>query len=195
MLISEIRKIPIKVTGLLIICISLNFFLLPHEIASAGVGAVGFLVQVLWGVDLHLTVWIINVSMLILTLFLLGKATFFRILLGSLLFPLFLSILPEMKLLDSYPLSLILGSFCFSFGVYFLIKIDSSNGGLNVPPLFFKKYFNLDESLGMFISNLVILLLNFIVQGLEKAFIASISIVLMSLFMKLLLKLPIHFIK
>ena len=46
------------------ICIALNFFLLPHSIASAGVGSIGYLIETGLAIDRHLIVWGINLIML-----------------------------------------------------------------------------------------------------------------------------------
>lgn len=79
----RLKKVPAVLTGLLWISLSLNFFLLPHNIASGGVGAIGFLVEMIFAVDRHLIVTIVNFTMLALAFIFLGKQTFAKTLLGS----------------------------------------------------------------------------------------------------------------
>lgn len=100
------------------------------------------------------------------------------------LFPIYLRLLPEYQLLSSYTLSLLIGSCLFSFGIYSLYRVGASNGGVTVPPLLFEKYFRMDKAIGIFVTNLVIILLNFVALGMRKAVIAALSIGLISLFMK-----------
>lgn len=44
-MLKELKKTPIILLGVVFIAIGLNWFLLPHDIASAGVGAIGHLVE------------------------------------------------------------------------------------------------------------------------------------------------------
>ncbi|EPI05594.1 hypothetical protein D920_00080 [Enterococcus faecalis 13-SD-W-01] len=173
--------------GLLWISLSLNFFLLSHNIASASVGSIGFLVEIIFAVNRHLTVTIVNFVMLILAFIFLGRQVFAKTLLGSMLFPILLRFLPEYQLIPSYTLSLLIGSCLFSFGIYSLYRVGASNGGVTVPLLLFEKYFRIDKAIGIFVTNLIIILLNFVAFGIKKAIIAAVSIVLISLFMKFIM--------
>ncbi|EPH96536.1 hypothetical protein D920_02066 [Enterococcus faecalis 13-SD-W-01] len=181
-----VKKVPAVLIGLLWISLSLNFFLLPHNIASGGVGAIGFLVEMIFSVDRHLIVTVVNFTMLALAFLFLGRQTFAKTLLGSLLFPVYLRFLPEYQLLSSYTLSLLVGSCLFSFGIYSLYRVGASNGGVTVPPLLFEKYFRMDKAIGIFVTNLIIIVLNFVALGIRKAVIAALSIGLISLFMKVM---------
>jgi len=73
---SLIKKNLALLLGVLWICIALNFFLLPHSIASAGVGSIGYLIETGWSINRHIIVWGINLLMLALA-FLLLKAWHF----------------------------------------------------------------------------------------------------------------------
>lgn len=61
-----IKKNLALLLGVLWICIALNFFLLPHSIASAGVGSIGYLIETGWSINRHIVVWGINLLMLAL---------------------------------------------------------------------------------------------------------------------------------
>ena len=69
---SLIKKNLALLLGVLWICIALNFFLLPHSIASAGVGSIGYLIETGWSINRHIVVWGINLLMLALAFLLLS---------------------------------------------------------------------------------------------------------------------------
>jgi len=91
---------------------------LPHSIASAGVGSIGYLIETGWSINRHIVVWGINLLMLALAFLLLKREVFVNTVIGSLAFPVLLALLPEIMLLRFYSVSLILGSFFFSFGIF-----------------------------------------------------------------------------
>lgn len=65
-MIKEIKKTPMILLGLIFISIGLNWFLLPHDIAAAGVGSIGHLVEINFSINRSLTVWSINLTMLVM---------------------------------------------------------------------------------------------------------------------------------
>lgn len=190
-----IKRIGLISLGVLWICIALNFFLLPHSIASAGVGSIGYLIETGFAINRHLVVWAINLIMLGLAFLLLERKVFINTVLGSLLFPAMLALLPEWMVWDLYPASLILGSFFFSLGIFSLYWIGASNGGVTIPPLIFEKYFGLKKAFGVFLTNTTIIVLNFWVFGLREAIISACSIYLIAFFMNILLKGQRHLAK
>lgn len=171
--------------GLAIISLALNFFLLPHNIASAGVGAIGHLLELRWSVSSIYTVWFINLFMLVLTYIMLDRQVFSKIFLGSLLFPIFLKVIPANQVLFSHMASLIIGSTLFSLGVFFLYKSNSSNGGITIPPIILERYFRIPTHRGLLLTNLVIIFLNFYILRPVDGLFAVLSILIMTFSMKL----------
>ncbi|MEO1769820.1 YitT family protein [Candidatus Enterococcus ferrettii] len=170
--------------GLLLVSFSLNFFLLPHSIASAGVGAIGHLLEVQFAIHSMKTVWLINILMLLLSYWLLDRSVFSKVLIGSLLFPLFLMIVPITPLFSSYAGSLIFGSGLFSLGVFTLYTAGSSNGGVTIPPLILEKHFRIPAPTGLLLTNLLIIILNFSILDPLNGLSAATSILIMSYSMK-----------
>ena len=94
---SLIKKNLALLLGVLWICIALNFFLLPHSIASAGVGSIGYLIETGWSINRHIIVWGINLLMLALAFLLLKREVFVNTVIGSLAFPVLLALLPKIS--------------------------------------------------------------------------------------------------
>ena len=128
------------ILGLFFITVGLNWFLLPHDIASAGVGAIGHLVETAFSIQRSVTVWSINLMMLLLACPI-RKISIFKTVAGSLLFPVVLEIVPKVEMISSHFFSLISGSLLFSLGVYTLYTVGASNGGITIPPIIFHKFF------------------------------------------------------
>lgn len=185
---AELKKFPGILAGILIITIGLNFFLLPHSIASAGVGSIGYLIETLLFIDRTIVVWGVNVSMLCLAFLFLEREVFLKTLVGSLLFPIILNSVPVVAVTRFFGVALIMGSFLFSLGIFILYQIGASNGGVTVPPLIFNRYFGIDRATGVFLTNLIIIFLNQLVFGFQAALVSAISIYLIAFFMRKMLQ-------
>ena len=185
-MLKELKKTSVILIGVLFITIGLNWFLLPHDIASAGVGAIGHLVETAFLIPKAITVWVVNITMLTLAILLLGKIIFVKAVIGSLLFPIILEIIPKTALFYSQFLSLIVGSLLFSSGVYTLYTVGASNGGVTIPPIILQKFFRIPVSRGLLLTNLIIVWLNYLVFGWRETVYVLFSIVLSSFFLKLL---------
>lgn len=185
-MIKEIKKTPMILLGLIFISIGLNWFLLPHDIAAAGVGSIGHLVEINFSINRSLTVWSINLTMLVMAALFLGKLVFIKSVIGSLLFPIILGFVPMFALLSSHFISLIIGSLLFSLGVYSLYSVGASNGGITIPPIIFNKYFRLSISKGLLLTNLIIIFFNYITFGLLETAFVILSIGISTLFIAIL---------
>lgn len=180
---SVIKQIPLVTLSLALIGISINMFLAPHHIAAGGVSGIGVLVEQAFGINRVTTVLVLNLLMLILTFFFLGRPVFIKTVIGSMLLPISLAVVPEIKVVEDPFLAVIFGSAIFAVGVAILYKIGASSGGTTIPPLIFQKYFGISTSLGLLLTDAVIVIFNIFVFGTEAFFFAILSLVLTSIVM------------
>lgn len=180
---SVIKQIPLVTIAIALIGISINMFLAPHDIAAGGVSGIGILVEQAFGIDRATTVFVLNGFMLILTFFFLGKSVFVRTVIGSILLPISLAVVPEIMVTSDRLLSVIFGSAIFALGVAILYKIGASSGGTTIPPLIFKKYFGISTSIGLLVTDSVIVIFNIFVFGFEEFLFAILSLVITSIVM------------
>ena len=180
---SVIKQIPLVTLSLALIGISINMFLAPHHIAAGGVSGIGVLVEQAFGMNRATTVLVLNLLMLILTFFFLGRPVFIKTVIGSMLLPISLAVVPEIKVVEDPFLAVIFGSAIFAVGVAILYKIGASSGGTTIPPLIFQKYFGISTSLGLLLTDAVIVIFNIFVFGTEAFFFAILSLVLTSIVM------------
>lgn len=180
---SVIKQIPLVTLSLALIGISINMFLAPHHIAAGGVSGIGVLVEQAFGINRATTVLVLNLLMLILTFFFLGRPVFIKTVIGSMLLPISLAVVTEIKVVEDPFLAVIFGSAIFAVGVAILYKIGASSGGTTIPPLIFQKYFGISTSLGLLLTDAVIVIFNIFVFGTEAFFFAILSLVLTSIVM------------
>lgn len=180
---AQIKNI-IQITfAVLLLSLSVNMFLGPHDIAAGGVSGLGILMEKMINIDRSVVVFSLNIVMLILAAIFLGKKVFFNTLYGSMLFPFLLAIVPEIMLTTDRLLSVIFGSTIFAIGVATLYKIRASSGGTTIPPLIFDKYFNVSPSIGLFVTDSFIVLLSLFVFGFEEFLFAILANALVSIVM------------
>lgn len=183
LLIEKVKHVMKIAVAVLILAISINLFLGPHHIAAGGASGIGILVESALGINRSVVVLAINVVVLILAAIFLGKKIFFSTLIGSLLFPLALRVVPTIKVTDERLLSVIFGSIIFAAGVAILYNIQASSGGTTIPPLIFEKYFGVNTSLGLLLTDTVIVFMSLYVFGFEEFLFAILSLGITSIVM------------
>ncbi|MGQ5709387.1 YitT family protein [Lactobacillus sp. PSON] len=161
--------------GLEIIAISINLFYGPINIAAGGSTGISILVDAVWGINRSITVFVVNILMLILAAVFLGKKTTKNVALGSLLLPLLMEITPSFKATNNELLAVIYGGALMGLGVSLLYRVNASSGGTTIPPMILKKYFYLNSATTLLCIDMVIIFLNIFVDGWNAFFLAAFS--------------------
>jgi uncharacterized membrane-anchored protein YitT (DUF2179 family) len=128
-------------------------------------------------------VYIGNALVLILAFVFLGKEIFFNTIIGAALLPVFIGIVPRITLINDTMLSMVIGSAIFGIAVSILYRNKASSGGTAVPPLILKKHFNLNPSIGLFITDEIVVILCLFVFDVDAFFFAIASIFITSVTM------------
>ncbi|GMC01847.1 MULTISPECIES: YitT family protein [Enterococcus] len=182
-MVAQVKHFMKIVLAVLILAVSINMFLGPHHIAAGGVSGIGILAETALGIGRSWVVLSLNILVLVLAAIFLGKTVFLNTVVGSVVFPLFLRIVPEVMLTSDRLLSVIFGSLIFAVGVSILYTIQASSGGTTIPPLIFEKYFNLNTSVGLFVTDFIIVSMSLYVFGFEEFLFAILSIGITSIVM------------
>lgn len=183
---AVVRQLPVVTFAILLIGISINMFLGPHHIAAGGVSGIGILVEQAFSIDRAITVLVLNGAMLILTYIFLGDDVFVKTAIGSIMLPISLAVVPEVMVAQDRFLSVLVGSTIFAIGVAMLYRIEASSGGTTIPPMIFKKYFNINKSVGLLATDSIIVLFNVFVFGFEEFLFAIVSLLITSMVMSYL---------
>jgi len=171
------KKLTAIIIAIALVSVGVNMFLAPHDIAAGGLTGLAIILEHATGMDRAIIVLIGNALVVISTFFFLGKEVFFKTAIGAMLLPLFMFLIPnDIVPINDRMLSVIVGSAIFGVAVSILYHFNASSGGTAVPPLIFKKYFGLNTSIGLFVSDGTVILLSLIVFTVESFFFAIFSI-------------------
>jgi len=182
-MITHIKKFATIIFAIGIIAFCVNMFLGPHAIAAGGITGLAIILENWFTFDRSITVLAANALILALALVLLGREVFLNTAVGAVFLPIFLRFIPKEMLITDPMLSMVAGSVLFGVAVSILYANRASSGGTAVPPLIFKKYFNLNTSIGLFLSDGAVVLLSLFVFSVDSFFYAIFSILITSLTM------------
>ena len=178
-----LKKLFLIVIAINLIAVGVNMFLAPHNVAAGGLTGLAVIAESYFGVDRTITVWVGQGIVAILALVFLGKEYFFNTAIGAGLLPVFIGIIPRYQLIGDTMLSMIFGSALFGVAACILYHNKASSGGTAVPPLIFKKYFNLRPSIGLLIMDCIVVTLCLLVFDVDTFFFAILSNVITSIVM------------
>lgn len=180
---QNLKNIALVLIGAFLVAVSINFFFAPYNIIAGGVSGLAILIEGVTNgaIPKAWTLLIADLVLLLLGLITLGKSFFIKTALGTLALPLFIGLLPTMKLSDDVFLAVIIGSIVSGVGLALVYYGHGSTGGTTVPPMIFRKYFKLNVSVGLFLSDSIVVLLALSVFGWQSFFYAIISIAIASI--------------
>lgn len=161
--------------GLEIIAVSINLFYGPINIAAGGSTGISILVDAVWGINRSITVFIVNMLMLILAAIFLGMKTTKNVALGSFILPILMQVTPSFKATNDNVLAVIYGGALMGLGVSLLYRVNASSGGTTIPPMILKKYFYLNSAVTLLCIDMVIIFMNIFVDGWNAFFLAAFS--------------------
>lgn len=170
--------------AMFLISASVNLLFAPHNLAPGGVGGIAVILKYLLGFNMSIVALSINSVLLLIGYIMLGKSFFIKTAYGTLLLPIYLAIIPIVPLTNDVLLSVLFGSLMTAIGVNILYYLNASSGGTSIPPLILKKYFAMNTSLGLFITDAVIVCLTLAVFGVESFMYCILVIMLTSIIME-----------
>jgi len=182
-MIKWLQKIGFILFAIALIAFCVNMLLGPHAIAAGGITGLAIIVESLFALDRSITILIANGIVLVLALLFLGREVFLNTVIGAGLLPVFVYLTPQHMLVTDPMLSMVAGSVLFGVAVSILYANRASSGGTAVPPLIFKKYFGLNTSVGLFLSDGIVVLASLFVFSVDSFFYAIFSILITSITM------------
>ncbi|MCL2286231.1 MAG: YitT family protein [Firmicutes bacterium] len=174
------KKLAYITIAIALLSVCVNMFLAPHNIAAGGLTGLAIILESWLGLGRSTVIYVGNGLVLLLTFFFLGKEIFLNTVIGATLLPVFIGIVPRITLVSDTMLSVVIGSALFGVAVSILYHNKASSGGTAVPPLILKKHFNISPSIGLFITDGVVVLLCLFVFDVDKFFFAILSIFITS---------------
>ena len=178
-----IKKLFCIVFAIALIAAAVNMFLAPHNIAAGGLTGLAIIAESFFGWDRTITIWVGQGIVAVLALVFLGREVFFNTVIGATLLPILIEIIPRVQVVNDTMLSMIIGSAMFGTAASILYYNKASSGGTAVPPLIFQKYFKLRPSIGLLITDCIVVTLCLLVFDIDTFFFAILSNVITSIVM------------
>lgn len=166
----------ITVLGSLIIALSFNLFLLPHEILSSGLGGLALLIHILTSFDTGLLNLLINLPLLILGFMKLPRQVMLQTIASVLIISVFLSIVPVIQISQEPLIDVIFGGVLCGVGVGLILRFSGTTGGMDIIAMLITQRSNISIGVIMTILNGVIVLCSGFFIGWEAALPTLLSI-------------------
>ena len=159
----SVRSVSAMLAGNILYALTVKLFLLPANLASGGGTGIALAAHYATGVSVSGILLLVNISMLILGFFALGKAFVVTTLLSTFLIPAALEVFDRMLgdfvLTQDILLCTLFAGLGVGVSLGIVIRTGASTGGLDIPPLILYKYFRIPVSASLYAFDVAILLL------------------------------------
>lgn len=153
-------KYLIAIIGSLIVAFAFNCFLVPYEILSGGISGIAILIGLITPFDIGLINFLLNLPLIILGYYKLGKTITLNTLICVVSLSLFLYFLPAMPVTDNILLSTIFGGLISGLGVGLILKYSGTSGGLDIIAIIVSRASNFSVGLLLTGMNGIIVLIS-----------------------------------
>ena len=174
-------------TGLLIVALAFNLFLLPNNFAAIGTSGLSIIFNQLYQIDTSLFVLIANIILLGVSFIFLGKETTYKSILGSILFPVFMSLTSFLvKYLDTTEMdtfiAAIAGGALSGIGYGIIFKAGFTTGGTDILDQIVTKYYQVPIGTSIILVDGLIVFASLFIFGVESFIYSAIILLLISIF-------------
>ncbi|MGN1299927.1 MAG: YitT family protein [Clostridia bacterium] len=168
--------------GCIVMAMGVSLFLLPNELSTGGFSGIATILYYLCGFPLGSTMLILNIPLLLIAYFKIGKQLFFRSIYGTVIFSVLVDILDKVETLthDKF-LGCIYGGILMGIGTAIVLKYKASTGGSDLLSYVIRAYKPQYRSSNLIlVTDAIIITLNvFFFRTVEVGLYSAIAIFLM----------------
>lgn len=173
----NVRRLFLVVLGSFLMSISVNGFLIPHQLLSSGVTGIGILLNYLLNIPVSLAIIILNIPIFIVGYRLVNKRFIIISFIGMISLSTFLSVTENLPMfVDDILLSTIFGGVLSGVGAGIVFTNRGSTGGMDIVAVILRKYFSMNIGNTLLIINVLIVLASSLFFGIKLALYTMISI-------------------
>ena len=168
--------------GALLMAVGISLFLVPNELSTGGFSGISLITYYLFKFPLGTTMLILNIPLLIIAFFKIGKGLFFRSIYGTVLLATFVDWLDRLKpLTQDRFLACIYGGILVGIGTAVILKLNGSTGGSDLLSYVIKEFRPQyrSSSLILIIDFIIITVNVFVFKTIEVGLYSTIAIYLM----------------
>ena len=183
---SLVKRIIEFVLGCFVVALSYNIFIAPNGIVPGGVGGIAIIINKLFNVDNAITIFILNIFLLILSFILLGKEKTRASILGSIVFPIMVKLTENLNVwlqIDTSKvlLSSISGAILFGLGAGLIFRAGFTTGGTDIINQIISKYLKITLGKSMLLSDGLIVLSSVYFFGINHMLYSILTLYIISL--------------
>ena len=160
------------ILGNLIFALGIATFVIPNGLIMGGSTGLALSVQHFLGIDITITVAIINIVTFLAGLFILGKKFAATTLISTFIFPFFLKFFKDIEKLKHITsdtlLSAIFAALLVGTGVGIVLRVGASTGGLDIPAIILNKKRGIPIAIIFYTIDISILLSQMIFSNIEQ---------------------------
>lgn len=171
--------------SIFIMALNYNLFFLRNDLVSGGVSGIATILHNMFHITPSATILVFNVFMIVVSYFLLGPKTTGHTILGSIMYPIFISISNPIAV-NMYKYTtfgelfvvVLISGFIYGFFNGVIYKMDYSTGGMDTLIQIINKYFKISTGAAAMIVNVIIIIAGAFLFGIEKAAYGIIIIIM-----------------
>lgn len=185
----HMKKYLLLLFYLLLASLNLNFILKPLNLVTGGTQGLALILSYITNLSPSLLILIINIITIIISFFFLTKDHTKSALISTFIYPLFIkltSYIPNLNINNNFFIVIISG-LIYGFTSGMIYKLGFSSGGITIINLLINKYLNIKLSVINFITNIIIILLGYLLFGLNKSLSSLLLIIIGSIVINLIL--------
>lgn len=160
------------ILGNLIFALGIAVFVIPNGLILGGSTGLALSVQHFLGIDITITVAIINIVTFLAGLFILGKKFAATTLISTFIFPIFLNYFKDIERFKNITSDLLLASIFTALlvgtGVGIVLRVGASTGGLDIPAIILNKKKGIPIAVVLYAIDISILLSQIIFSNTEQ---------------------------
>ena len=168
----QLKRIMWVLIGNTIYSCGIAAFVLPNDLITGGTTGIALILEHYFGLPIGLSVAIFNIVMFILAILILGKSFALTALISTFYFPWILSQFQKVQFIqnmtDDFLLGSIFAGLMLGLGVGLVIRAGASTGGMDIPPLILNKKFGLPVSIGLYVFDFTILIIQMSFRDKER---------------------------
>lgn len=181
-LLKAVMSVQTVVLGNILYALTVKLFLLPAGLVTGGTTGIGLAVNHAAGIPVATFVLIFNVIMLIAGYFVLGKQFALTTIISTFTYPialdLFDRLLGNVVLSQDIIICTVFSGLGIGLSLGIVIRAGASTGGMDIPPLVLNHYFKIPVSVGLYLFDFIILLVQAYFQPLQKVFYGIILVII-----------------
>ena len=172
----------IVILGNVLYALAVKLFLIPAGLVTGGTTGIGLAVNYAAGIPVATFVLVFNVVMLAAGFVVLGKQFALTTIVSTFTYPIALNFLEMMLgdvvLTQDIFICTIFSGLGIGLALGIVIRAGASTGGMDIPPLVLNHFFKLPVSVGLYLFDFIILLVQALFQPLEKVFYGIVLVII-----------------